>query len=246
MNLILTILRKKIHMEIKQIKYISMRKNIIKRILLNILLRKFPYQKSWIKGVKYDKANPAYKKYMKHGTEDYLHSNSLTRPNGANGVIGCWIAHSHAIENITDIDGITVVLEDDFACKASFFKAALDMIEKFDRDFDVIVFDPRGDAPPPSYFIKPNICETKETCIPYFIGAQCLFINNKSIEKILNIKLNSKVKDVDGFLFANPNINTYAFYTGLSHAQWFGSDTMGINSFQILKRGIKDWWKYVA
>lgn len=228
-------------MEIKSIKYISLQRNYTKRFLLRLLLRNEPYPNEFVSGVTYDDHNLTQKKYLSNPVGDYLNEIEVFRKHA---IIGCWIAHSHALENVIDKDGLTVVLEDDFICKPSFFGRALDMIKNFDRDFDVIIFDPRGTGPCAHHCIGVDKYATQGSTYPEYAGSQCLFVNNRSITKILDIKLSSRIEDIDGFLMSHRQINTFIFYTGLSKALWLGSDRMRINSIFIRATGAVEWLKY--
>jgi hypothetical protein len=157
-------------------------------------------------------------------------------------VVGCWIAHSRALESITERQGITVVVEDDFICTDDFFDRALKMINSFDLDFDVIVFDPWGEGPQEEHRVSDDIYRPRN-CLPFsYVGTQCLFINNHKIPNILESKLNSKIRDYDNFLFANHKINCYVFYTGLSGTRHIGSDIRSKWSVGILG----EIWRWLA
>jgi GR25 family glycosyltransferase involved in LPS biosynthesis len=209
-------------MEIKQIRYINIEKNIGRKYLIEKLLAKFNFPFSRVPGVTYEVGNPDFEKYVVCGLEQYVREKPYSRQKG---VIGCWIAHSKALENVTEQDGITVVLEDDFVCRAHFFNKAMQMVNEFKRDFDVIMFDPFGKGPLESHKIVKNIYDPQGATFPLYHGAQCLFVNNKSIPKILDAKLTSQIRDYDGYLFYNDkNIVSYVFYTGASSAIKLGSD----------------------
>lgn len=228
-------------MDIKEIRYINLRKNTIKRLLMELLLRKLKYPKEWVEGVVWDESKSEYRDLVKNGLEDYAKRESISRQKG---IIGCWIAHTYALKDVRHDNGITVVLEDDFVCKKDFFDYALSMIRRFDRDFDVIIFDPSGTGPMSADFVGTGICKLKGHSYPYYFGSHCLFINNRSIQRILKIKEKSLIKDYDGFLLCNKEIDSYVFYTGKSKTVLFGSDISQINSLFILLRGLKIWFSF--
>lgn len=218
-----------------------MQKNKGKRFFIRLLLKKFPYKIRWVPGVVYQPENNEFDKYLTKGLEDYLIEKPISR---IKGVIGCWIAHSKALEDISQEEGITVVLEDDFICTPTFFQVALDIINKFNHPFDVMVFDPRGCGPIEEHMVTEDIFDPKGISHPYYMGSQCLFVNNKSVNKILTEKLNSKIKDYDGYLLYNNSIKTYVCYTGLSKNLWFGSDIEGGNSLYTFTKGLIEWMKF--
>lgn len=209
------------NMEITSIRYINLVKNWHRKLFIKLLLRSVPYKTFRCPGVKFDSKNNAYDKYTKHGFKPYLESEHKHR---SNGVIGCWIAHSLAIEDITEENGITVVLEDDFVCKSHFFKNALNMVNSFDREFDIIIFDTWGTGPFEIHKISENIYSPKKITFPYYAGSHCLFVNNARIFKILEAKLNVQVADYDGFLIGSDKLDTYVFYTGDCASRAIGSD----------------------
>lgn len=228
-------------MDIKEIRYINLRKNIGKRVLMELLLRKSRYPVKRVDGVVWDENISEYRDVVKNGLEDYVREESIGRQKG---VIGCWIAHTNALKDVRVEDGVTVVLEDDFVCKRDFFDHALSMINKFDRDFDVVIFDPSGSGPISSDFVRPGIYKLKGHSYPHYFGAHCLFVNNRSIQKILKIKEKSAIKDYDGFLLYNTEINSFVFYTGRSRAAWLGSNISGNNSTLIFLYGMRRWFNF--
>jgi len=116
------------------------------------------------------------------------------------------------------------VLEDDFVCRPKFFENALRMVEAFDREFDVILFDPWGTGPLAKHQIAENIYYPANCTYPYYGGTHCLFINNARIPSILEAKRTSEVMDYDGFLLGSGKIDTYVFYTKECATRPFGSD----------------------
>lgn len=225
-------------MDIKEIRFINLRKNIGKRVLMGLLLRKLKYPKKRVDGVVWDGNKSECSNLVKNGLEDYLKKERISRQRG---VIGCWIAHTNALKDVESDEGITVVLEDDFVCKKDFFDNALAMIAECGRNFDVLIFDPSGTGPRSEDFIKPGIYKLKGHSYPYYHGSHCLFVNNRSIQKILMIKEKTPIKDYDGFLLYNNEINSYVFYTGKSGTVLFGSDVSGISGLHVLLRGLKKW-----
>jgi hypothetical protein len=130
-----------------------------------------------------------------------------------------------------------VVLEDDFVCRPKFFENALRMVNAFDRDFDVILFDPWGTGPLAKHKIAENIYFPANCTYPYYGGSHCLFINNTRIPRILEAKLTSEVMDYDGFLLGSGKIDTYIFYTKECATQPFGSDITP--SFNKVRKSIE-------
>jgi len=198
-----------------------MDKNWHRKLFMKLLLRSMPYKVFRSPGIIFNSHNKSYDKYLKLGIRLYLKSTDSDR---ASGAIGCWIAHSKVLEEVTEQNGITVVLEDDFICRSKFFENALKMVNAFDRDFDVIIFDAWGSGPLEIDKISNNIYRSGCYSYPYYGGTHCLFVNNASIPKILDAKLNSQVMDYDGFLYVNGKINSYIFYTGECASRGIGSD----------------------
>jgi len=192
----------------------------LRRGLLTRLLRKLPYDWRMISGIAYKPSDSAFEKYIAGGIHDYVKA----QPQRMKGVVGLWIAHSKALEDIQDRDGITVVLEDDFVCQPDFFECALRMLDDFDRSFDVIMFDCQGSGPIEPHRIAPNIYQSDGLSYPAYWGSHCLFVNNASIPKILAAKTNTMVKDLDGFhLQRDTGLDVYLFYTGKCRQLFFGS-----------------------
>jgi GR25 family glycosyltransferase involved in LPS biosynthesis len=203
---------------ITSIRYINLAKNWHRNLFIKLLLRGLPFPVLRYDGVIFKGNEEQYSSYVKHGIFNLL--GKERQP----GVAGCWIAHSKVIEDVTDTEGITVVLEDDFVCKADFFETALEMIRTFSQEFDIIVFDPWGQGPVAVDRITENVYAPREYGYPYYAGAHCLFVNNASIQKILSIKLNSQITDFDRFLIESRKLNVYLFYTGKCAARGIGSD----------------------
>lgn len=228
-------------MDIKEIRYINLSKNIGKRIFMVLTLIGVKYPKKRIEGVVWNKEKNKYVGLVKNGLEDYVKEKDIKTQNG---IIGCWLAHTNAIKDVEYDSGMTVILEDDFVCKKDFFEHAITMVNQFDLDFDVIFFDPSGTGPRSEDFVRLGVYDTKGYSYPYYFGSQCLFINNRSISKILRLKDKSQIRDYDGFLLYNKEINTYIFYTGKSKAVRFGSDTYGKSSVFIFLYGLKKWFEF--
>jgi len=214
-------------MEITSIRYVNMDKNWHKNLFMKLLLRSKPYKNFRIPGVKFDNGNNKYDKYLKQGIHPYLQSED--HKNRFNGVVGCWIAHSLALENVTEQHGITVVLEDDFVCYFNFFENALKMVKSFHKDFDIILFDTWGTGPFEMHRISENVYSPKSHSYPYYGGTHCLFVNNAKISKIIESKVNSQVMDYDGFLLASSKLDTFIFYTGDCASRNIGSDITNYN-----------------
>lgn len=225
-------------MKISSIKYINMDKDKEKLYLIDKLLKKFPYSRQRVAGVQCSDPLIPVNRYLKHGLLPYLQIDTEARQKGA---LGCWIAHANALESITSTDGITVVLEDDFVCKDGFFERALKMIENFDRDFDVIMFDPKGDGPLERHSIARDIYDVEGYSFPEYVGSHCLFYNNQRVPFILDTMLNSFVRDFDGFLLVEEKIKCYVFYTGMSRSVYFYSDVLGIKQENSFWHGVTEW-----
>lgn len=228
---------------ITSIKYINLDKDFEKRFLLNKLLSKFTYPLERIPGVLVDSKFSSAEKYMKYGLQSYVKEVKESRQRG---VLGCWVAHAKALESIIETEGITVVLEDDFVCRDGFFERALKMIENFDKDFDVIMFDPEGTGPLDHHAIGSGMYETEGYTYPEYHGSHCLFYNNKSVHRILETMLNSFVRDFDGFLLIEQTIKAYVFYTGEAKSLFFSSDVNGVRSETSLWDGIGSWIDFVC
>jgi hypothetical protein len=173
-----------------------------------------------VPGVVYDPAKPEYAPYIRGGINEYY---LTTRPDRCPGVVGLWIANSRAIEDVTDRDGITVVLEDDFVCTARFFERARDMVSKFDRPFDIVMFDCLG-KPRERHRIAKDVYRTDGETFPRYHGSHALFVNNRSIPKILEAKAKFNVMDIDGFFLAPwTGLEVFQFYTREASTLYFGS-----------------------
>ena len=230
-------------MNISSIKYINMDKDREKLYLIDKLLRKFPYQRERIEGVKCGNSDVPMDKYLRYGLLPYLKDQTETRQKG---VLGCWIAHARALESVTETDGITVVLEDDFVCKDGFFDRAISMINNFDKDFDVILFDPKGTGPLAKHAIAPCIYDVEGCSYPEYMGSQCLFYNNKRVPYIRDTILDSHVRDFDGYILYEKKIKSYVFYTGLSRSIYFYSDVQGEEYRNSFWYGMTEWIEYVC
>ncbi|MCF2487519.1 glycosyltransferase family 25 protein [Dyadobacter sp. CY347] len=209
--------------QITSIHYINLLSNAKRRVLIKNLLSQFPYDLTHIQGVIFDNSNPKFKKYLNAGVEAYVQNHVHQK-----GIIGCWIAHTHALEVIpVDRIGITVVLEDDFVCASNFFLFALEQINRFKRSFDIFICDPWGKGPLSEHAVEKNIYQPRKCNYPYYSGAHCLFINSGSAPKILQLIGTTPIKDYDGFLIDNENLDVYLLYTGLSGVRDLKSDIRG-------------------
>lgn len=229
---------------ITAIKYINMDKCIEKRFLIEKLFSKFPFfPKQRIAGVQYAMSPESYAKYLTQGVAQYIMDDSEARQHGA---IGCWIAHVKALESVDTASGYTVVLEDDFVCKDDFFEKALAMLNEFDRDFDVAIFDPNGEGPSPEHRISSGIYDVEGCSFPQYFGSHCLFYNNSKIPKILNSIFSSQIRDYDGFLLCNELLSSYVFYTGSSKTVYFYSDIEGKPQKNSFWKGMTEWINYMC
>lgn len=227
---------------IRRILYINMPGDFFRRSLLKLLLRKLPYRHHWIRGVAYDVNNLAQQKYVAGGVQQYLSE----QPIRSKGVVGLWIAHSLALEAIEEREGITVIVEDDFVCRADFFEVAQRMVNDFDRQFDVIMFDCLGSGPLESHKISTNVYQSEGETFPVYWGSHCLFVNNRSIEKILKAKQVWPAKDIDGFhLERSSGLDVFLFYTGRCTQIYFGSRISGTGqTVKSFIRGLTTWFKW--
>lgn len=230
-------------MEITSIKYINMDKDIEKRFLIEKLLSKFQFTTQRISGIQYAKSPENHIKYLSHGVAPYIMDDSLARQHGA---IGCWIAHVKALETIDASTGYTVVIEDDFVCKDDFFEKALAMLNEFNRDFDVIVFDPKGDGPASGHYISPGIYDAQGCSHPHYVGSHCLFYNNSRITNLIKTIHSSQIRDYDGYLLVNKLISSYIFYTGRSKSIYFYSDVDGKPQQNSFWNGMAEWINYIC
>ena len=210
-----------------------------RRALLLRILRTLPYESRMIPGVAYDAANPEFNGYTAKGIADYL----KTSQSRDRGVEGTWIAHSRALEEVEDREGFTVVLEDDFVCRRDFFAEALRRVNAFDRDFDVILFDPHGNGPLAAHQVAPTIYQSQGESFPHYWGSHCVLVNNRNIPKILAIKRQFEIKDMDGFFLRNDTgLNNYLFYTGKCRQVSFGTHTGRYKPhFLLLLAGLLMW-----
>lgn len=210
-------------MDIKQVRYISLPADSLRRRMIERLLGMLPYPNRLIPGVIYDPDNPEFEPYTRGGINQYLSVHSHRK----SGVVGLWIANSKAIEDVVDREGITVVLEDDFVCKSSFFDTAREMLDKFDRHFDIIMFDCMG-KPREAHKVAKNMYRSDGETFPAYHASHALFVNNQSIPRILEAKQRFPVMDLDGF-FLQPwtGLDVYQFYTGKSRQLYFGSHISG-------------------
>jgi len=208
-------------MDITSIRYINMARNWDRSLFMRLLLKSVPYKVVRCPGVRFDASNNKYDKYLKYDVSANLKGEDKHR---CNGVIGCWIAHSRALESIKEREGVTVILEDDFVCKNNFFDDALKMLNSFDKDFDIIVFDPSGKGPFGMHKVAENIYSPHRYSYPFYYGSHCLFVRNDRIPKILETKLNSQITDYDGWVLCDTRIDSYVFYTGACAVRFTGSD----------------------
>lgn len=217
-------------LKITSIRYINLKQNWHRRMMIKPLLKNLSFPIIRSPGVVFNFNDLGFQKYLTHGVEEYLVGTKEEK-----GVIGCWIAHLKTLESISERSGITVILEDDFVCTDNFFSKAIKMVNDFDYEFDVIAFDTRGDGPLEEQRIAENIYKPKKYFQKYStgvqFGAQCLFINNSKIPLLIELLLNSKIQDYDCFLFSSHNINCFLFYTWLSNSRHLGSNIRSNSNF---------------
>lgn len=204
--------------QITNIRYITIKKNWHRNFVIAAMSRNFPVTPEMVPGIIYDEKSKDHSKYITNGIYKGIESERTK------GVIGCWIAHSKAIETISTTEGITVVLEDDFICTKSFFADAQRIINNISFDFDVLLFDPWGKGPLEIHKVQEHVYHPVFCGYPFYHGTHCIFINNSSIPKILAAKTSSHVVDYDGFLLTNNEISTYVVYTGACTQRAIGSD----------------------
>jgi len=228
---------------IQKVFFISLKQDKLRRLLLRCLLARFPYPTRWIKGERYDPSNRSQERFIRSGIMHYVKANPALLP----GVLGAWISHWKALEHITFDEGVSVILEDDFACSKLFFEKALQMINSFGQDFDVIMFDMAGEGPHLKHQLSPGVFATIGATFPDYFGAHCLFVNNKSVKKILRSISKTRAHDPDGFyLMKNNGLRNYAFYTGLSTTFFWGSHTRPARvSLKDKLNRIFEWFRYV-
>lgn len=197
--------------KIFEIIYINLCKNLFRRIYIITLLywRRIPFRR--IPGVRYSASCSRYQYYTRQGFFDYLFSPENSHR--FNGVVGCWIAHVSAIESISCDYGITMIIEDDFYFDGHFIAMAERMIENFDRDFDILLFDPWGAGPLVDHQIGDGIYKIHGSPIGLYGGTHCVFINNIKRERILDEIRRSKIRDYDSFILENSSLDIFIFYT---------------------------------
>lgn len=226
------------HIEITSVRYISLPKDTLRRIFLSFTLRCIKYKKTWVPGVDVMKNPGLIEACKKKGFSDTLRSpeHAFRRL----GVAGCWLAHTGVIKSITEREGYTVVLEDDFICHPHFFERANEMIGNFSYDFDVALFDTGGEGPVAADKVADRIYKTNNISHPIYRGAHCLFINNKNIDKILLAINESPIHDYDGFLLHCGALRNFIFFTDLCSVVNFGSHTSNCENNIY---GIFDWFR---
>jgi GR25 family glycosyltransferase involved in LPS biosynthesis len=214
----------------------------VRRALLKRLLRTLPYENRLVPGVAYAPHEPSLAKYITGGIQDYV----LENPQRMRGVVGLWISHSMALESVDADEGVTVILEDDFVCTPDFFEVAIKMVNEFERDFDVIMFDCAGSGPREVHKIAPGIYQTDGESFPTYWGSHCLFVNNRSVRKILQVKQNYPVKDIDGFhLMRDHPLEVFLFYTGKCRQIFFGTN-MGGTQTRPIKSVLAQWRRWTG
>jgi glycosyltransferase involved in cell wall biosynthesis/GR25 family glycosyltransferase involved in LPS biosynthesis len=230
-------------MEIKKVFFISLKQDKLRRFLLSCLLSRFHYPTKWIAAERYEPSNRSHERFIKSGIMPYVKGNPALSP----GVLGAWLSHWKALEHITFDDGVSVILEDDFACRDLFFEKALKMINNFGQDFDVIMFDMAGEGPHLKHQLSPGVFATSGATFPDYFGAHCLFVNNRSVKKILRSMSKTKAHDPDGFYLMKMNgLSNYAFYTGISTTFFWGSHTRSVRvSLKDKLTRIFEWFRYV-
>lgn len=205
-------------MKITNIKYINLKKNSGRNKYMRRLLNLFAYNYQRIPGVLVTPDAIGLQKYLTKGIDPNL--GSLR----SNGVVGCWIAHCRALESIHDSEGITVILEDDFACTEDFFDSALAQIGEFNYKFDIILFDTYGRGPLAIHKVQEGAYKVTNRPDGFYGGTHCIFVRNESAPKILKKLLDSQVTDYDKFLLSNTDLSNYVFYSGKCSIRDFGSD----------------------
>ncbi len=229
------------NINIKSVKYISLKKDFIRRFLLRTLLCNLKCEKKWIPGVTYDGKNPVHKAFLKNGCQPYL--KGKMHQHRQKGVVGCWIAHTNALEDIKEEEGLTVILEDDFVCQRGFFTKAVNMLREFDQVFDIVIFDPHGSGPLSEHCIGKDIYLNGGTW-PEYWGSHFLFINNENVPKIIEAKRNSPISDYDGFLTTNTELKIYLFYSRKCTTINFGSNILRTSKAKDVVSGIFNWMKH--
>jgi GR25 family glycosyltransferase involved in LPS biosynthesis len=208
--------------DITGIKYINLNRNWHRHLFLKLHLMPFRYPKQKIKGVIIRPDDHEMQEHLQHGVH---YSVQLDTTKGQ-GLAGCWIAHSHALQAIENNIGITAILEDDFICTKDFFSSALRLIKELNTEFDVIIFDPVGTGPLEIHKVADGVYQPRAHLYPYYYGTHCLFINNASKSKILAAKQLSQLSEYEHFLLENNAIKTLICYTGKSGSRNIGSDIL--------------------
>ena len=94
--------------------------------------------------IRYDLNNPNHQTYVNsQGLHPYLTRNQRGIDRQA-GVIGCYLSHLKAIENITDTNGYTLIIEDDLFIFLQRFFRSIESFLSQNIEHDLVVIDPRG------------------------------------------------------------------------------------------------------
>jgi GR25 family glycosyltransferase involved in LPS biosynthesis len=145
---------------------------------------------------------------------DYQVENYITHGSHRHrGVIGCWIAHQKLLESYKDNinDDWLLVFEDDAKIFSAFW--IFSSIIQPPEDTEILFFDTYKSKNPidPKHIIDNNYkIYNIYGSWPNFVGTHCYAIKYSAINKVYNILNSVKVyKDIDGYIFNNPNIIKY-------------------------------------
>ena len=146
---------------------------------------------------------------LERGIEPYVIKN------GNLGIIGCYMSHIRAIENIKPLTStIYLNIEDDLEIRSiKFFTTIIKKIKRAPKDWDILLadscFNPKHEDLIGDGFYK--------TSAPYpvYAGTHTVIINAKHKQKILDILASNTIKEIDKrLLHYDLGLNTYAFQTG--------------------------------
>jgi len=208
-------------MKIASCTYINMDHRLDKRNFINDQLISCP---SFIPIYRFIGLNIA--DYAIYSVHNYINPGSQMHK----GIIGCWMSHKNAIQNLLTNDIIDVwylVLEDDIFIDPNFWNHLLNF-EPPD-DADMIFFDSSKQQPSSEYIIDTECSLSKiYTSWPIFAGTHCYTIKSSSLNKVYNILDGvTTFKDIDGYLFDNSNIIKYNYNTELIRINYnFQSDRL--------------------
>lgn len=169
------------------------------------------------------------KKILDRGIEEYLFNDEIQKIRRP-GVVGCYISHILAINDINPSDSrIQLILEDDIEISSiRFFLKIYKSIHKLPVNWDILLIDCHGNG-----IIEDKISDKiyyPTRGFPFYSGTHSVLINVRKKEHILRIFQDHKIKDIDGLLLWNKiGVNTYVLKTGYSQqliSEYYSDITM--------------------